>query len=75
MRINGGESPPAAPAPLLKMNIGKFTYLVGVHFNEDSKETMADKIDRMIRRDIRRDIQRGSCGANQASGIFGMKSP
>ena len=68
MRINEGESPPAAPAPLLKMNIGKFTYLVGVHFNEDSKETMADKIDRMIRRDIKT----GSCGANQASG---MKSP
>ena len=32
--------------------IGKITYLVGIHFSEDSKETMTDKIDRLIRRDI-----------------------
>ena len=28
------------------------TFLVGIHFNKDSKETMEDKIRRMIRRDI-----------------------
>ena len=40
------------PEPLLKTTIGKITYLVGIHFNEDSKETMEDKIRRLIRRDI-----------------------
>lgn len=43
--------------PLFKAPVGKITYLVGVHFSEDSKETMTDKIDRMIRRDI----QSGAC--------------
>ena len=40
------------PQPLLKTTVGKITYFVGVHFSEDAKETMADKIDRMIRREI-----------------------
>ena len=40
------------PEPLLKTTIGKITYLVGIHFSEGSKETMADKIDRLIRRDL-----------------------
>ena len=44
--------------PLFRTTIGKVTYLVGVHFNSESPETMADKIDRMIRRDI----QSGICG-------------
>ena len=37
---------------------GNTTFVVRVHFNEESEETMADKIERMIRRDI----QTGSCG-------------
>ena len=52
------EAPATVPEPLLKTTIGKITYLVGIHFSEDSKETMADKIDRMIRRDL----QAGSFG-------------
>ena len=52
------ETPTAAQEPILKTTVGKITYLVGVHFSEDGKETMADKIDRMIRRDI----QTGTCG-------------
>ena len=52
------EVPATVPEPLLKTTIGKITYLVGIHFSEDSKETMADKIDRMIRRDL----QAGSFG-------------
>ena len=48
------EAPANVPEPLLKTTIGKITYLVGIHFNEDSKETMADKIDRLIRREIGR---------------------
>ena len=52
------EAPANVPESILKTTIGKITYLVGVHFSEDSNETMADKIDRMIRRDI----QAGNCG-------------
>ena len=52
------EAPVNVPEPLLKATIGKITYLVGIHFSESSNETMADKIDRMIRRDI----QTGSYG-------------
>ena len=51
------EVPATVPEPLLKTTIGKITYLVGIHFSENSKETMADKIDRMIRREI----QTGTC--------------
>ena len=59
MRTNEAQATPAAaPDPRLKTNVGKMTYLVGVHFNEDAKETMADKIDRMIRREI----HTGTCG-------------
>lgn len=50
--IDAEGTPAAAPEPLLKTTVGKITYLVGVHFSEDAKETMADKIDRMIRREI-----------------------
>lgn len=53
MKTNEAEETPAiAPEPLLKTTVSKITYLVGVHFSEDAKETMADKIDRMIRREI-----------------------
>ena len=59
MKTNEAEETLAsAPEPLLKTTVGKITYLVGVHFSEGAKETMADKIDRMIRREI----QTGTCG-------------
>ncbi len=32
--------------------VGKITYIVKVHFNENTTETLSDKIKRMIRRDI-----------------------
>ncbi len=58
MRTNEAQATPAAaPDLLLKTTVGKITYLVGIHFSEDAKETMADKIDRMIRREI----QTGTC--------------
>ena len=52
MKTNEAEKSPANADPLLKTTVGKITYLVGVHFSEDSKETMEDKIKRLIRRDI-----------------------
>ena len=36
-------------APVYRKTIGKTTYLVRVHFSETSKDTLADKIKRMLR--------------------------
>lgn len=46
------EAPVNEAEPLLKTTIGKITYLVGIHFNENSMETMGDKIRKLVRRDI-----------------------
>ena len=40
------------PLALWKM-IGGTTYVVRVHFNEDAKETMKDKIKRMLENDVK----------------------
>ncbi len=45
----GGNAP---PAPDLVKKIGKTTYRVKVHFSETSKETMSDKIKRMLCNEI-----------------------
>ncbi len=45
----GGSAP---PAPDLIKKVGKTTYRVKVHFSETSKETMSDKIKRMLRNEI-----------------------
>ena len=43
------ELPPSGPeAPMVRRKIGKTTYLVKVHFNPDSKETLQDKLERML---------------------------
>lgn len=39
-------------APTMRKTIGGTTYIVTAHFSETSKETMSDKICRMIKRDI-----------------------
>lgn len=41
-----------AERPALVKQIGKTTYKVRVHFSETSKETMSDKIVRMLRNEI-----------------------
>lgn len=40
-------------APILVRKIGKTTYMVGIHFSQTSKETMDDKVLRLIKNDIR----------------------
>lgn len=40
-------------APVLVRKIGKITYMVGIHFSHTSKETMDDKVLRLIKNDIR----------------------
>ena len=51
----GGNAPPAPGAtrpPDLVKTIGKTTYRVRVHFSETSRETMSDKIKRMLRNEV-----------------------
>lgn len=40
-------------APVLVRKIGKTTYTVGIHFSQTSRETMDDKVLRLIKNDIR----------------------
>ena len=40
-------------APVLVRKIGKTTYMVGIHFSQTSKETIDDKVLRLIKNDIR----------------------
>ena len=43
------ESPVTVPeAPTFRKKVGKTTYLVRVHFNPDSKETLQQKLERML---------------------------
>ncbi len=38
--------------PALVKKIGKTTYVVRVHFSKTSKETMSDKIKRMLKNEV-----------------------
>lgn len=40
--------------PTVRKQIGKTTYIVRVHFSETAKETMEDKIKRMLRDEVRK---------------------
>ena len=39
--------------PALVKKIGRTTYIVRIHFSETSRETMSDKIKRMLKNEIR----------------------
>ena len=43
-----------ATCPTVRKQIGKTTYIVRVHFSETAKETMEDKIKRLLREEVRR---------------------
>ena len=43
---------PAKDAPALVKKIGRTTYIVRVHFSKTGKETMSDKIKRMLKNEI-----------------------
>jgi len=43
------------PAAILRKRIGSTTYVVSVHFSKTSKETIEDKILRLIEREVRKD--------------------
>ena len=42
------------PCPTVRKQIGKTTYIVRVHFSQTAKETMEDKIKRLLREEVRR---------------------
>lgn len=47
------ELPASEPeAPVVRRKIGKTTYLVKVHFNPDSTETLQDKLQRMLEDEV-----------------------
>ena len=43
-----------ATCPTVRQQSGKTTYIVRVHFSETAKETMEDKIKRMLREEVRK---------------------
>ena len=43
-----------ATYPTVRKQIGKTTYIVRVHFSQTAKETMEDKIKRMLREEVRK---------------------
>ena len=43
-----------SPCPTVRKQIGKTTYIVRVHFSETAKETMEDKIKRLLRDEVRK---------------------
>lgn len=49
---NFSHTAPDDTSPALVKKIGKTTYLVKIHFSKTSKETMSDKIKRMLRNEI-----------------------
>ena len=44
------------PCPTVRKQIGKTTYIVRVHFNENARETMEDKIKRLLRNEIQQNV-------------------
>ena len=49
-------TPEAAPEqPMLSMRLGRTDFLIGLHFAESGKETLKDKVKRLINRDVQND--------------------
>ena len=44
----------SARCPTVRKQIGKTTYIVRVHFSQTAKETMEDKIKRLLREEVRK---------------------
>ena len=45
-----------ATCPTVRKQIGKTTYIVRVHFSQTAKETMEDKIKRLLRNEIQQNV-------------------
>lgn len=49
MNAMTNQNPATNTQPVYRKTIDKTTYVVRVHFNENARETMEDKIKRMLR--------------------------
>ena len=47
--MNNNTATNTATCPTVRKQIGKTTYIVRVHFSQTAKETMEDKIKRLLR--------------------------
>ncbi len=47
------QTPKASPAGTFSMRMGSTTYIVGVHFSKESKDTLEDKVKRLMRDDVK----------------------
>ena len=56
-----------ATCPTVRKQIGKTTYIVRVHFSETAKETMEDKIKRMLREEV---LDFSSLAKRQSQSLF-----
>ena len=43
----------ATPVGTFNMRMGNTTYVIGVHFSKESKDTLEDKIKRLMRDDVK----------------------
>ena len=57
MNTEKNNTPPKTEQPDLVKRIGKTTYQVKVHFNPNSRETMQDKIIRMLKNEVRQNLK------------------
>ena len=49
------QTPKAKPAGSFSMRMGSTTYIIGVHFSTESKDTLEDKMKRLMRDDVKAD--------------------
>ena len=48
------EVPEKAEEPMLSLRDGNTTFLIGIHFNQSSRETLEDKVKKLIRNEVRK---------------------
>lgn len=52
---NTAKARKAAPAETFNMRMGNTTYVIGVHFSQTSKDTLEDKMKRLMRDEVKTD--------------------
>ena len=50
---NTAKAHKAAPAGTFNMRMGNTTYVIGVHFSQTSKDTLEDKMKRLMCSDVK----------------------
>lgn len=52
-KTNKAKAAKAKPAGTFNMRMGNTTYVIGVHFSKTSRETLEDKMKRLMRDDVK----------------------